>query len=80
MAHRTVLPPLRYDMGLTRSKVLGKRAETWAQKRNCLSASGADVIDVVPGTNSVFHPPRLGGARLWMSEDLKLVYWIVGFE
>ena len=80
MARQTVLPPLRYGMGLTRLKVLGRRAETWAQKRNCWSASGVDVIDAVPGTNFVFHPPLPGRARLWMSEELKLLYWIVGFE
>lgn len=79
MAHQTVLPPSMYGMDLIHSKVLWRRAETQARRRNYLSVSGASVNDVVPGTNSVFHPLRPSQVHLWILEILKLLYCFVGF-
>lgn len=69
-----------YGMGLIHRKVLWKRAETQARRRNYLSVFGASVNDAVPGTDFVSHPLRPGQAHLWISEYLKLLYCFVGFE
>lgn len=69
-----------YGMGLIHWKVLWRRAETQARRRNYLSVSGGNVSYAVPMTDFVVHPLRPGRFLLWIWQYLRLLYRLVGYE